>query len=365
MRRITIPLLLLLIGISSIQILAQELDEFRYHGEEPASLNEAVRNEFQFNGFTNYWHDTYTHWYSYGNLFKMAVPDAEKTILQSKVDIAEDMGIPGLLMQEGFIAKLISDPYKELDQPDRTTLEQALGLGNVLVFIDPHSALGKELSDHISGQRNWPVELNSHQYGAADLRRVDAFVLQAGDRKLFVVSSTDSHTRNQFKGLVNSTGDVIRKYDFHKGWFGVETLLKSVTCTKGHPLEVIGAGLNEGNSWFVFSGLMDYIAKDELEQWIEQAKLPVLSDVGYGTIFGLKNWDGYQFQRVDRRDPKVWVDYAHEKEGYVFRNVMDTLADPYLYDGYFASEGNKVQIDGEDVPFVLKTGYLDGNATSA
>ena len=295
----------------------------------------------------------------------MAIPDVGKNILQSKVDIAEDLGMPGLLMQEGFITNLISSSYKVLDQPDKTTLEQSLRSGNVLVFVDPQSSPGKELRAQISEQASWPEELLSHQYGASDLKRVDAFILQTGDKKLFVVSSGDRKTRDQFKALLNNTMDVIQKYDFHKGWFGVETLLKSVTCTKGHPLEVIGTGMNEGNSWFVFSGLMDYIAKDELEQWIKQAKLPVVTDVGYGTIFGLKDYKGYQFQRLDRRDGKVWVDFAHEKEGYVFRNVWDTLADAYQYDGYFASEGNKVQIDKEEVPFVLKTGYLDGNATSS
>jgi len=365
MRRISIPILLLLIGISSIHLKAQELEEFGYHGVDLTPMNNAVRNDFQFNGFTNYWHDTYTHWYSYGNLFKMAIPDAEKNILQSKVDIAEDMGMPGLLMQEGFITNLISSSYKVLQEPDRTTLEQSLSSGNVLVYIDPQSPLGKELGESIGIEASWPEELQSHQYGAKDLIRIDAFILQSGDKKLFVVSSTASDTRDNFKALLDNTRDVVQKYDFHKGWFGVETLLKSVTCTKGHPLEVIGTGMNEGISWFVFSGLMDYIAKDELEQWIEQAKLPVVTDVGYGTIFGLKDWDGYQFQRLDRRDPKVWVDYANEKGGYVFRNVMDTLADPYQFDGYFASEGNKVQIDNEEVPFVLRTGYLDGNATSS
>jgi len=365
MKRITVPLILLLLGLSSKVLNAQELEEFKYHGEDKTPRINIVRNEFQFNGFTNYWHDIYRNWYSYGSLFKMAIPDVEKNILQSKVDIAEDMGIPGLLMQEGFITELISGPYKELEQPDRASLEQSLSLGNVLVYTDPRSTLGKELADHISQQRNWPIALESHQYGAADLLRVDAFVLQTGDKKLFVVSSTDSATRIKYKELVNNTREVIQKYDLHKGWFGAETLLKSVTCTKGHPLEVIGTGMNEGNSWFVFTGLMDYIASDELEKWIAQARLPVISDVGYGSIFGLKDWEGYQFQRVDRRDPKVWVDYAHEKGGYVFRNVMDTLADPYQYDGYFANEGNKVQIDNEEVPFVLKTGYLDGNATSS
>jgi len=365
MKRINIPILLVFFGLSNIPLKAQELEEFKFHGMNLAPMDQAVRNDFQFNGFTNYWHDTYTRWYNYGNLFKMAVPDVEMNILQSKVDIAEDMGIPGLLMQEGFVSELIANPCKVLDEPDKTTLEQALRSGNVMVYLDPQSVLGKELTGSVSAQISWPEELKSHQYGARDLKRVDAFMLEAGDKKLFVVSSSEGNTRDQFKKLLESTREVIQNYDLHKGWFGVETLLKSVTCTKGHPLEVIGAGMNEGNSWFVFSGLMDYIAKDELEQWIEQVKLPIVTDVGYGTIFGLQDWDGYQFQRLDRRDPKVWVDYAEEKGGYVFRNVMDTLADPYQFDGYFASEGNKVQIDNEEVPFVLRTGYLDGNATSS
>jgi len=365
MKRTTILLLSLLIGFTAIHVKAQDLEEFRFHGGDLAPLNHAVWNEFQFNGYTNYWHNTYTHWYSYGNLFKMAIPNVEKTILQSKIDIAEDMGIPGLLMQEGFITGLISSPYEVLEQPERTTLEQALRSGNVLVKLDPNSSLGEELTAGISEAASWTEELKSHQYGAVDLKRVDAFMLQAGERTLFVISSADPAIRDQFSELINGSMEVLQKYDMHRGWFGAETLLKSVTCAKGHPLEVIGAGMNEGNSWFVFSGLMDYIARDELDHWIAQAKLPVVTDVGYGTIFGLQDWDGYQFQRLDRRDPKVWVDYAAEKGGYVFRNVMDTLADPYQFDGYFASEGNKVQIDNEDVPFVLKTGYLDGNATSS
>jgi len=254
MRSLTIPLLLMLLGLSSIQVKAQELEKFEFLGADIAPMDNAVRNESQFNGFTNYWHDTYTHLYSYGNLFKMAIPDVEKNILQSKVDIAEDMGIPGLLMQEGFIANLISGAYKVLEQTDRTTLEQSLRSGNVLLYIDPQSSLGKDLWENIPAQASWPEELLSHQYGATDLKKIDAFMLQAGDSKLFVVSSSDPSARDQFKALLDNTREVVQKYDFHKGWFGVETLLKSVTCTKGHPLEVIGTGMNEGNSWFVFSG---------------------------------------------------------------------------------------------------------------
>ena len=356
---------LLLLAGACLSLNAQVLEEFEFKGVDPEPLNNAVRNDFQFNGFTNYWQDIYRQWYSYGNLYKLAVPDVEKYILQSKVDLAEDLGIPGLLMQEGFLYDLLSDSYTVLDRPDRTKLEQSLAATNVLVFVNPESALGKELTGDLPKQDSWPEALGSHQYGAKDLKRLDAFRLKSGDRILFVVSSTDSGTREEFKEILNNTLEVIQNYDFHKGWFGVETLLKSVTCSKGHPLEVIGAGLNEGNSWFVFSGLMEYTAKEELEQWIEQTDLPVVTDVGYTPIYGLKDYSDYQFQRLDRRERKVWVDFAHEYGGYVFRNVMDTLADPYTYDGYFALEGNKKQIDEEEVPFVLKTGYLDGNATSS
>jgi hypothetical protein len=53
-----------------------------------------------------------------------------------------------------------------------------------------------------------------------------------------------------------------------------------------------------------------------------------------------------------------WINYAHEKGGYVFRQVYDTTADRFNYDGYLAGEGNKEQIDNENVPFVSTTGPL-------
>ncbi len=41
-------------------------------------------------------------------------------------------------------------------------------------------------------------------------------------------------------------GAILGRYDLHKGWFGTETLLKSVTCMQGHPLDVIGRGHERG-----------------------------------------------------------------------------------------------------------------------
>ena len=329
--------------------------------EQP--IENAVKNEFQFNGYTNYWHDTYSEWYRYGNLYKMAIPDVEKTIMQSKVDLAEDMGIPGLIMQEGFLSGLLSGPYDLLDQPGTTQLESALSNGNVLVYVDPGSETGQTLMAKLPQDISWPDKLGSHQYGATDLKRADAFYLENGDRKLFVVSSADENVREQFKKQIENTENVLQKYELHKGWFGTETLLKSVTCTKGHPLEVIGSGMNEGNSWFVFNGYMDFLAKDELEKWMDDVKLPVVTDVGFWPIFGCRDYEGLQVQSMFTAES--WIDYAREKGGYIFRQVLDTAADHFDYDGYIATEGNKEQIDNENVPFVLRTGSLQGDALSS
>ena len=85
--------------------------------------------------------------------------------------------------------------------------------------------------------------------------------------------------------------------------------------------------MNEGNSWFVFNGYMDFLAKDELVEWMNEVKLPVVTDVGFWPIFGCRDYDGLQVQSMFTTES--WIDYAHEKGGYVFRQVWDTAADRF------------------------------------
>jgi len=341
----------------------QKLDDFNNVPNDGRTLENAIMNPYQFNGYTNYWHDTYQKLYMYGNLFKMASPDVEKTIIQSKVDIADDMGVPGLIMQEGFIHGLISDSYSVLEQPELSELNSATASGNFLVFTDLESDLGKWAMDNLKEDISLPEELGSHQYNAADFHKIWAFYLENDDHKIFVVSSSNKDSLAKMRELISKTLDVVGQYNMYKGWFGAETLLKSVTCTDGHPLELIGTGMNEGNTWFVFNGYMDFLAKSELENWISEVQLPVVTDVGFLPIFGCKDYEGLQVQSMFTKES--WIDYAHKKGGYVFRQVWDTLADPLHYDGYLAEEGNKEQIDNENVPFVLSTGKLDDNMLSS
>ncbi len=341
---------------------AQDFEGYKYDESSLSPSDNAVKTEFQFNGYTNYWHDTYTNWYRYGNLFKMAVADVEKTFQQSKVDIAEDIGITGLTMQEGFMTGLLAEKYATLNQPTTGQIENKIKKGNVLVFIDSESETGKKLLAKLPPNK-WPAILKSHQYGAVDFEKVNAFYLENGDSKLFVVASTNQKLLDKVKSQIENTTQIVEKYDFHKGWFGAYTLLNSVTCTPGHPIEVMGEGMNEGCDWFVFDGYMDFLSKDEIANWVSEVDLPVVTDVGATNVFGCDNWDGFQIQQM--YDKESWVKLAKERNGYVFRNVMDLEADPYTYDGYFAQEGNKFQIDNEDVPFVLKTGKLEDNALSS
>jgi len=339
-------------------ILAQDLDDYKFNGSFRPDEN-AVTTEFQFNGYTNYWHDIYRKWIRYGNLFKIAVPNVEYTIAQSKVDIADDMKIPGLSVQEGFISGLLGEQYVLLDQPVMQKLGESVGKANVLVLTDPATEVGKKLMEKLPADE-WKDKLKSHQFGAKDFTELNAFFLQNGTKKIYVIASANKKYRDKLLEIINTTKELLDKYDLHRGWFGAETLLKSVTCTAGHPLEVIGKGMNEGNTWFTFSGYMDFLAQNELIDWLAKVNLPVVADVGFGQIYGLKNYDGLQVQSMFTIDS--WIKYAHEKEGYVFRQVFDTTADPYHYDGYIAGEGNKEQIDNENVPFVTPTGSLDGDA---
>ena len=66
--------------------------------------------------------------------------------------------------------------------------------------------------------------------------------------------------------------------------------------------------MNEGNSWFTFSGYMDFLAQKELTDWLAKVNLPVVADVGtsmdytptpYGqAIYGCKDYNGIQVQEM-------------------------------------------------------------------
>ncbi len=352
-------LMLLFSGFSDYPVFSQKLGDFIYP-DSVQSGPSLVRDKFQFNGYTYHWEDIYREWIRYGNLFKIAIPDVEKTIAQSKVDIAEDLGIPGLSMQEGFLSGLSGNPFIFLDNPSVPQLEESLKGSNVLVVTDPESETGKRLAEKIPGTTDLKETLKSHQYGAEDFIPVNAFMLENKQRRLFVISSVSRELCNQAKELVDQTLELLRDYNMYRGWFGAQTYLKSVTCMAGHPLEVIGRGLNEGNTWFVFDGYMDFLAKDELEEWMDKVDLPVVTDVGFSPIFGCENYEGLQVQSMFTKES--WIEYAHAKGGYVFRQVYDPEADAFNYDGYIAGEGNKEQIDNTGIPFVSETGPLDADA---
>jgi hypothetical protein len=322
-----------------------------------------IKSSIRFNGYTNHWHDTYTDWYRYGHLFKMAVPDLQSTVLQSKVDIAEDLGLPGLLMQEGFISRLFAAPCRTLDHPGPEELERALKNGRVLALTSPDTPLGQRLEALAGGQFDWAGRLHSHQLDAEGLAPLKAFYLVNGDTHLFVLSSASTEQLERLQNLLASAREILDTFRMHKGFFGAATLLKSVTCEAGHPLEVMGIGLNEGCSWFVFDGYMDFLAQRELESLVKEVNLPVVVQVGYSPVYGCTDYDGLQVQDMPTR--QSWIDFARRKGGYVFRPVYHPASDPYEYDGYIVHEGNKEQIDGENKPFICHTGYLSGHLLSS
>ena len=275
-----------------------------------------------------------------------------------------------MTLQEGFINYILKGQYVILDQPSLQKLAGAAVSSNVLVLVDPETETGKDLTGKLPKGDQEQLSLKSHQFNAKDFTEVNAFYLGNGKNRIFVIVSSSGGLRNVVSGMIDKTKTLLGKYDLHRGWFGAETLLKSVTCTAGHPLEVIGRGMNEGNSWFTFSGYMDFLAQKELTDWLAKVNIPVITDAGASldytpnkyrqAIYGCENYDGLQVQNMFTIES--CLKFAHDRKGYAFRSVYDPVADMYHYDGYIADEGNKEQIDSENVPFVTTTGTLDNDA---
>lgn len=355
----TICLISVIILFSVSTVFSQKVADFQVSSK--VNSNETgIVNQIQFNGYTNHWQNSFTQIYRNGNLFKMAAPDVNSTFLQSKINIADDLGIPGLLVQESFFSKLFSVKFQKLDNPDLKELEDKLSTDNVFVITNSESELGKKLEKTASPLFQWVTGLKSYQFNDPGLEIIKAFYLVKGDRFLFVISSKSASQTEKLITLIDQTRDILAQYRLEKGWFGAATLLKSVTCSPGHPIEVIGKGMNEGNSWFIFDGYMDFLAKNEIENWVSEVNLPVVANVGFSPIYGCSDYEGLQVQ--DMATNQAWIDYAHKKGGYAFRPVYDPPSDAFQFDGYIATEGNKEQIDNEDVPFISKTGFLLENA---
>ena len=160
---IKIPFLSLLLMFPTLAI--AQLNNFSIADKQNQFSGNPVSNETQFNGYTNYWQDNFSTWHRYGNLFKIASPNVEKSIMQSKVDIGEDMGIPGLIMQECFVNNLLATSYTELHDPSMQQIESSIGKGNTLVYVDPESETGKSLIANFPFHNEWPEMLKSHKYG--------------------------------------------------------------------------------------------------------------------------------------------------------------------------------------------------------
>lgn len=352
---------LFFVVLPDLLVFGQSLSDFEL--ETKTDNCAIIKNNINFNGYTNYWHNSYTQWSRYANLFKMATPEIQSTVLQSKVDVAEDMGLAGLLLQEGFVSYLYSDSYSIIENPTLSELENTLQKGNTLVIIDPSTELGRQLEEKANPAFEWTENIQSYQHNAVDLEIIKAFYFVHNSTYLFVLLSSSQEQINKLLSLIDGTRDILEKYRLHKGLFGVSSLLKSVTIEPGHPLEIMGIGMNEGNTWFVFDGYMDFLAKKEIEEWVNEVNLPIVAEVGFAPIYGCSDYDGLQIQDMETK--QAWIDYARKKGGYVFRPVYSPESDEYKYDGYFVNKGNKEQIDNENVPFISTTGHLSRNLTTS
>lgn len=337
-------------------------DRFNATGEDDGK---AIADEFAFNGYTNHWQNIYRQHYRYGNLYRINIPDLDKTITQSRRDLADKLGIPGLEMQEGFFFRLAGAPYMVLDNPTESELKAAFRkCDNVLVYADRDSETGMQLACKAPAAASLT---GSYQTKADDFHTLDAFMLKNRKKTLFAVIGCRDD-RETFKEALGYAEKVTGEYEMKRGWFGTGTNIQSVTCTPGTPVDVMGAGMNEGNSWFVFSGSYETHSGSKIADWVKETGLPVVTDLGASPLFGADDWEGFQSQLMGGRNS--WLDLRAEKNGYLFKRVGPDkgerdYTDDKDYDGFFAAAGHEKQINTGDKPFVITTGNMLGGTLNS
>ncbi len=364
----TVLFFLVLIGGNFAALRGQSLDEWKYKSRLDPEKNSIITKD-QFNGYLNYWTNDYWKWGQYGNLFQISMPNLENYIVQNKLDMAEEMGIPGFWMEEGFLYGLLTKEWTELEDPSREELLDSAGRGSLLIYIDSGSSLGRELESKLPQTNEWKKRLKSYQYRSEEYKNVKAFYLENGKNKLFVVSSKFLSRRDIVKVLIGNVKNLLKRYDLHRGWPGVRTRFYSVTCWPGHPLEIIGKAMNQGNDWLTFCGYMDYFLQKDLAGWLKKVNLSFITDVGSGRathslgsiMYGCSNYDGLKPQ--DTPSMETWLKFAKERGGYVFRPVYQDALDAYQFDGHIGILGNKEQIDNENIPFIITSDHIKENVT--
>ncbi len=71
--------------------------------------------------------------------------------------------------------------------------------------------------------------------------------------------------------------------------------------------------MNEGSSWFVFDGYMDFMLKEDLGTWMEELGSAVVTDVGHFPIYGCSDYSNLQVQQLYTKE--IEIKYARDSIG--------------------------------------------------
>ena len=346
----------------------------RLSGPGPADAAGAAPVEYpgRFSGYTNYWQTSAWSWRQHGNLFLIGQPDVARAIAQNKTDIAEELGLPGLVVDEGFLEAWLRSRPAEIEDPGDGDLDGPWRKGTSSSGPSPRVRWAQAPGE---GPRAAPTHgpLRRPSGPGRGYREISPSSWPTGRRRLLAVLAEEAGDRRRLEELLAGLRDIVDRYDLHRGWFGAGTLLHSVTCHPGHPLEVIGRGMGLGNDWFTFSGYMDFMMTEQLTAWLGAVGLrDVAIDVGTGKATHSLGSVAYGLPELRRAQDPGHADrggMAALRQGP--RRAMSSGRSTSRHATSSPTtdrspiDGNKKQIDAENVPFILQTGLIKDEPPAA
>ncbi|HIE04146.1 MAG TPA: hypothetical protein EYP61_05250 [Candidatus Latescibacteria bacterium] len=296
----------------------------------------------QFRGYAGEWTWKAWRWGRASGLFGISMPDLDSEWEQLCLEVeGEYLGLDGLWVQEGVVHALMRISPRKLLFPRPDEMEA----GDLLVVTDLGSRVGRCILDAL------PPELSEKRYLLGWLED------ERGTR--FFCLGPDGEGARKLEGIVDRTVEVLSEYRMYKGWSGYNIGYYAIGSgiASCHPFQVASRALQEGCSWILATGYLDFLIPERIGGKLRTSGVPFVLSAGQPSsdrkvvLYGLREYPNPQHCPLD-----VCLRWRREKGGYLFRRAY--LPEPIEeFEGYLLTEyEERNYVDLESYPFVLSGG---------
>ncbi|MBP7498126.1 MAG: hypothetical protein KA792_10735, partial [Bacteroidales bacterium] len=313
------------------------------------------KTSYNLEGYTDRWDNYSWDLYNLNGLYEVAKSKIESDLWQMENSIGNQLLLDELYISKGFInnlyreykkIKTINFPLNTLDEASKLSLDNFHKEENLIIIGTDREPAVKALIKRL------PENL---QY-----RRNKAFIIEQGNRNLFVIASQTKEEADRLYKYIQITLANIEKYNILKGWTGVHSHYLLITQHTLNPYKLIDKALQSSCSFVMLSGYNDYMQIDGVNKNLKEIGFPYLFLPGqYGTggvMYGMKTFPDVQDNTLTQ-----CLDWSEENKGFFFANLSEAKnKEAGRFSGYIInSQADQKQLDTLNKAFITNAGRIE------